>query len=154
MFDSGNRFAPLMALGTALNLGFRSRDFSSDRRVLQSIGGVELLTAGTIKVRYYLAGNFDRLHETDFHILEQLAGDYEVNLPTEQVEAHPIIGVPIVAATVAKKRAPTDAELRLLEDRIRQVEELADLAEKERAMRKAAEREKREKIKAKAKIYP
>lgn len=44
-------------------------------------------------------------------------------------------------------------ELRLLEDRIRQVEELADLAEKERAMRKAAEKEKREKIKGEAKNY-
>lgn len=111
MIDSGNRFAPLMALETALKLGFRSKDFSSDRRVLQSIAGVEVLTAGTIKVQYYLTGNFDRLHETDFHILKQLAGDYEVNLPTEQVEAQPNDGVPIVAATVAKKRAPTDGQI-------------------------------------------
>ncbi|KAK4150396.1 hypothetical protein C8A00DRAFT_36992 [Chaetomidium leptoderma] len=149
MFDNGNRFGPLIALGTALRLGFRLRDFADNSRVLQGIGGVEIITAGSIKVRYYLDDDHDRLHETDFHVLENLAGDYEANLPTEDIVEDPNV-VPLVAITVAKKRAPTEEELKSLEDRIREAEKAADRAEKERETRKAAEKDKRAKGKGKA----
>ncbi|SPQ17691.1 2b9c96e6-f9e0-477a-af68-fff339d159d8 [Thermothielavioides terrestris] len=153
MLDSGNRFGALLDLRVALALGYRAADLAGPPRVLQTVGGGELLTAGVVKIRYYVGGDADTLHERDFHVLETLAGGYDVNLPMGEVDPDgqaegeaEVEGEaeggepPVVAWTVQKKREPTEDELRAMAERVREAEAAAERAEEERAVREAAKK--------------
>ena len=109
MRDSGNQLGPLIALKTALELGFRRWDFTGERRVFQSVAGSEDVTAGSILIRYYLDNKW---WEAIFHVLKELGGGYEVNIPTEPPLTDPS-QIPVVGATIATKRKPTEGELPL-----------------------------------------
>lgn len=74
------------------------------------MGGSEHVTAGSIPLRYYLNDDHTNPLETDFHVLEMLGGEYDVNLPTDGLVMDPG-EVPVAAFLVAPKREPTAGEL-------------------------------------------
>ncbi|KAK4040929.1 hypothetical protein C8A01DRAFT_34986, partial [Parachaetomium inaequale] len=107
LLDSGNQFGALISLNTALKLGYRPRDFNGGPRVLQSVGGHEHVTAGSIPIRYYLGDDSHNPHDANFHVLQVLAGGYDVNLPTQGVVIDPGM-IPVAAFLVTAKREPTE----------------------------------------------
>lgn len=110
MLDSGNQFGPLVAIGTVVKLGYRSKDIQGTPRVIQCIGGVQCNTIGIVRLRYHQDQHSDEVLQDDFHVLEHLTGDYQVILPTE-APAEEGTGPPLVGAMVAARRSPTQGEL-------------------------------------------
>jgi hypothetical protein len=110
LLDSGNQLGPLVAYDTVLALGFQSRDFHGDPQVFECVGGLESVTAGTVRMRYYQNGNFSKPLVDDFHVVESLPGGYDIILPTEEMLDDPDV-TPLVAATVAPANPPDAGEL-------------------------------------------
>jgi len=141
LLDSGNQFGPLISLGTALELGYRRRDFNGGPLVLESVGGSELVTVGSIPIRYSLGD--DNVLETDFHALEKLGGPYDVNIPTERNIILDPPTTPVAAFLVIADREPTEEERLQMEETLRQDDAEKEKAERARERRRAADREKK-----------
>lgn len=111
LLDSGNRLGHMILMDKLFSMGIRSEEIDFSRmEKIQVVGGSTLKTAGVIRIiwRYVEA---DDAFEEDFHILEDLLGDYEVLLAMDPALLQDSNAPTPVAATIEAGGGVTESKL-------------------------------------------